>query len=115
MFLPGAYTVKTAATVACFLQTMIGTVPPSALQAAPVTYDVRSEQRKTITAAISSGSASRPSGRPAPTDLGEHLIARALLLVGKAALAFHPHPGWGATRHPQGDDIEERATCFSRG
>ena len=48
-------------------QTMIGTVPPSALQAAPVTYDARSEPRKTITAAISSGRASRPSGRPAPT------------------------------------------------
>jgi hypothetical protein len=32
---------------------MIGTVPPSALHAAPVTYDARSEHRKTITAAIS--------------------------------------------------------------
>ena len=30
-------------------QMMIGTVPPSALHAAPVTYDARSEQRKTIT------------------------------------------------------------------
>ncbi len=48
-------------------QMMMGTVPPSALHAAPVTYDARSEQRKTITAAISSGRASRPSGRPAPT------------------------------------------------
>ena len=48
-------------------QMMIGTVPPSALQAAPVTYEARSEQRKTMTAAISSGRASRPSGRPAPT------------------------------------------------
>ena len=48
-------------------QMMIGTVPPSALQAAPVTYDARSEQRKTMTEAISSGRASRPSGRPAPT------------------------------------------------
>ena len=27
---------------------MIGTVPPSALHAAPVTYDARSEQRKAI-------------------------------------------------------------------
>jgi hypothetical protein len=42
---------------------MIGTVPPSALQAAPVTYDARSEQRKAITEAISPGSARRPSGR----------------------------------------------------
>ena len=41
---------------------MIGTLPPSALQAAPVTYDARSEQRKTMTAAISSGRASRPIG-----------------------------------------------------
>ena len=46
---------------------MMGTVPPSALHAAPVTYEARSEQRKTITDAISSGRASRPSGRPAPT------------------------------------------------
>ena len=46
---------------------MIGTVPPSALQAAPVTYDARSEARKAITAAISSGSARRPNGRPLPT------------------------------------------------
>ena len=42
---------------------MIGTVPPSALHAAPVTYEARSEQRNAITAAISSGSASRLSGR----------------------------------------------------
>ena len=48
-------------------QMMIGTVPPSALHAAPVTYDARSEQRNTMTEAISSGRASRPSGRPAPT------------------------------------------------
>ena len=46
---------------------MIGTVPPSALQAEPVTYEARSEQRNAITVAISSGSASRPSGRPAQT------------------------------------------------
>jgi hypothetical protein len=46
---------------------MIGTVPPSADQAAPVTYEARSEARNAITAAISSGSARRPSGRPAPT------------------------------------------------
>src|SRR6266508_633562 len=46
---------------------MTATVPPSALQAAPVTYDDTGEQRKAITAAISSGSARRPSGRPAPT------------------------------------------------
>src|SRR5262245_43992090 len=48
-------------------QMMIGTVPPSALHAAPVTYEARSEQRKTTTAAISSGRARRPRGRPAPT------------------------------------------------
>src|SRR5919201_6345679 len=47
---------------------MIGTVPPSALHAEPVTYEARSEHRKQITAAISSGSARRPSGRPAPTE-----------------------------------------------
>src|SRR5436305_12648135 len=44
-----------------------GTVPPSAPQAAPVTYDERGEQRNAITAAISSGSAIRFSGRPAAT------------------------------------------------
>ena len=48
-------------------QRMMGTVPPSALQAAPVTYEERSEQRNTITEAISSARASRPSGLPAPT------------------------------------------------
>src|SRR4051795_1192266 len=42
------------------------TVPPSTLQAAPATYDARSEQRKTIASAISSTSARRPIGRPAP-------------------------------------------------
>src|SRR2546423_9903463 len=46
---------------------MIGTVPPSALQAEPVTYEARSEHRKQITPAISAGSARRPRGRPAPT------------------------------------------------
>ena len=64
---------------------MIGTVPPSALQAAPVTYDARSEQRKTITAAISSGSGEPPE-RPPGADLGEHLVAVALL-VGEPAVA----------------------------
>ena len=61
------HNVKTAPQPETFPQRMIGTVPPSALHAAPVTYEARSEQRKTITAAISSGRASRPSGRPAPT------------------------------------------------
>ena len=46
---------------------MMGTAPPSALHAAPVTYEESGEQRKATTAAISCGSASRPSGRPAPT------------------------------------------------
>src|SRR3954470_710095 len=46
---------------------MIGTVPPSALHAAPVTYDARGEHKNATTEAISSGSARRPSGRPAPT------------------------------------------------
>ena len=34
---------------------MPGTVPPSTDHAAPATVDARSEQRKTITVAISSG------------------------------------------------------------
>ena len=38
--------------------------------------------------AISSGSASRPSGRPAPT-FGEHLVAAAALLVGEASSPSH--------------------------
>src|SRR5204862_6296218 len=68
MFASCPYAVKTAGADRSFLgQRMIGTVPPSALHAAPVTYEARSEQRKAITEAISSGSASRPSGRPAPT------------------------------------------------
>ena len=37
-------------------------VPPSTDHAAPVTFDARSEHRKTTTAAISSGSAKRPIG-----------------------------------------------------
>ena len=44
------------------LQMKLGTVPPSADHAAPATVLARAEQRKTITAAISSGSAKRPSG-----------------------------------------------------
>ena len=66
-------------------QMMIGTVPPSALHAAPVTYDARSEQRKTITAAISSGRARRPE-RPSGADLREHVVAFALL-VGEPTVA----------------------------
>ena len=58
---------------------MIGTVPPSALQAAPVTYEERSEQRNTITEAISSG-ASESSERPSRADLREHLVTIALLI-----------------------------------
>ena len=76
---------------------MIGTVPPSTLHAAPVTYAARSEQRKVITEATSSGSARRPSGRPAG-DGGEHLVARLAgarsLLVGKAA-GVEPRAGRG--------------------
>ena len=59
---------------------MIGTVPPSALQAAPVTYEARSEQRNTITAAISSGRASRPSGRPG-AHAAQHLVPLSALLI----------------------------------
>ena len=71
-------------------QMMIGTVPPSALQAAPVTYEARSEHRNAITAAISSGSASRPSGRPAPTassTSSRRLAAAHGLLVGETTVA----------------------------
>ena len=68
---------------------MIGTVPPSALQAAPVTYEARSEQRKAITAAISLG-LGEPAERPARADRGEHLVARLAcargLLVGEPAV-----------------------------
>src|SRR3954454_19990668 len=39
-----------------------GTAPPSTDHDAPVTFDACSEQRKTITAAISSGSPRRPIG-----------------------------------------------------
>jgi len=39
-----------------------GTEPPSTDQAAPATFEACSEQRKTITAAISCADPSRPSG-----------------------------------------------------
>ena len=81
---------------------MIGTVPPSALHAAPVTYEARSEHRNAITAAISSGSASLPSGRPAPTasSTSSRRLAGALaLLVGEAARAQPRIRGGGARRH----------------
>ena len=65
---------------------MIGTVPPSALHAAPVTYEARSEQRKTTTLAISSGVA-ETSERPPRADLLEHLVAVTALLVGEPALS----------------------------
>src|SRR2546423_2355082 len=42
------------------------TGPPSTLQAAPATYEARSEHRKRIASAISPTSARRPIGRPAP-------------------------------------------------
>ncbi len=64
---------------------MIGTVPPSALQAAPVTYEARSEQRNTITEAISSG-AREPPERPSRADLRENLVTIALL-IGETAVA----------------------------
>ena len=83
---------------------MIGTVPPSALQAAPVTYDERGEHRKTITDAISSGSA-KPSERPAGPDRLQHLVPRlpALLglLVGEPA---RREPGV-AQRRPRRDRV----------
>src|SRR3954467_11797875 len=43
-----------------------GTVPPSTDHDEPATFDACSEQRKTITAAISSGSPRRPIGTFAP-------------------------------------------------
>ena len=60
-------------------QTMIGTVPPSALHAAPVTYEARSEQRKTIDRRdlLRAG---EPPERAAGADLREHLVAVALLI-----------------------------------
>ena len=87
---------------------MIGTVPPSALHAAPVTYDARSEQRKTITAAISSGRASRPE-RPPGADLREHLVSVALLL-GEPARA---EPGVGR-RRPRRDGVAADAVAARR-
>ena len=54
-------------------QMMIGTVPPSALHAAPVTYDAHSEQRKAIARDLV-GLREPAGGRPAPS--GEHLVPR---------------------------------------
>src|ERR1700716_2945814 len=47
---------------------MIATVPPSALHAAPVTYEACGEQRNAITDATSAASANLPSGLPDPTS-----------------------------------------------
>ena len=47
-------------------QMITGTEPPSTDHAAPATFEARSEHRKTIAAAISSGSASRRIGRFEP-------------------------------------------------
>ena len=71
-------------------QRIVGTEPPSTDQAAPTTFDARSEQRNTIAAATSSSVPMRPRGRLERVAL-EHLVpalARARgELVGEAALA----------------------------
>ena len=64
---------------------MIGTVPPSALHAAPVTYDERGRAQKDD----HRGDLARlgePAERPPRADLREHLVAVALL-VGESAVA----------------------------
>ena len=79
---------------------MIGTVPPSADQAAPVTYEARSEARNAITAAISIGLREAAEGASG-ADLVEHLVAIPAGLVGEASL---PQPGLGGGR-PRRDGV----------
>ena len=75
---------------------MIGTVPPSALHAAPVTYDgaVGAEEDDHGGDLLGLG---EPAERPAGADLREHLVAVAALLVGESALA-QPRVGRGRAR-----------------
>ena len=66
---------------------MIGTVPPSALQAAPVTYDARrSEERDHGGDLFRLG---EPADGPPCSDLRQHLVTFAALLVGQPALPSH--------------------------
>ena len=57
------------------VQTMIGTVPPSALHAEPVTYDARSEQRNDDHGRDLLG-LGEPAERPPGADGLEHLVSR---------------------------------------
>ena len=63
----------------CGRQMMIGTVPPSADQAAPVTYEARVGAGGTRSRGDLLG-LGQPPQRPAGADLREHLVAVALLL-----------------------------------
>ena len=64
-------------------QMMIGTVPPSTDQAAPVTYEARSDSEEHDHVGDLAG-LREPAQRPPGGDLGEHLVAVALL-VGETA------------------------------
>ena len=87
---------------------MIGTVPPSTDQAAPVTFEARSEQRNTIAAAISSSVPKRPSGilsRCASSASSRVMPLRLGHLVGQAALGHPQRRVHGARR----DRVHEHA------
>src|SRR5919204_103050 len=110
--------------------TMIGTVPPSALHAAPVTYAARSEQRNVTTAAISSGSARRPSGRPAPTaartssrvlplraacwSARPPSASHASVAVGPGVTAFERIPSWAYRSATSRDSDSTAATVAGK-
>ena len=80
----------------------MGTAPPSTAQAAPVTFEARSEQRNAITAAISSSVPMRPSGgldRVASSTSSRGLAGALRDLVGQAAVALPQLALDGTRRH----------------
>ena len=89
-------------------QTIVGTLPPSTDHAAPVTFDARSEQRNTITAAISSG---RPSGRAEAWHGSRRAPPRGSEPVRAATWsAQSPLPGPQLGRHrPRGHRVHQHA------
>src|SRR6478736_4698926 len=78
-----------------------GTVPPSALQAAPVTYEDRGEHRKAITAAI--WSASPPDASQADERVGP----------GVTALQRMPSPAWTSATSRDSDRSAAFVTEYS--
>src|SRR5207237_9706284 len=92
-------------------QMMLVTAPPSALHAAPVTYRALSEQRNATTAAISSGSARRPRGRPLPTASSTSSFV--LPLVAACWSARPPSPSQASVAVGPGVTALQRTPSFA--